>query len=238
MQTARDGSASGTYHSLNIYLLSLLVNEHLILITSPRKKHAVKKQPPKTNFARLLRVNKQFNADAKTVFYSLNSFAVGNGPFGLTTQENLHALRAFITRVPAICIRRITQVHFEINVIRVSHWASPTWYRVPKSGVKDLESISRALVKHFKGLESLIVGFKPYRQLLPKSNWQIYAPVSQVLGGDLAGVAKAIRVVLKHPNLNFVRVQERPGMDIGGFGEKFFGDEPKVTKEVVKMPGN
>jgi hypothetical protein len=85
----------------SIYEL-LLVNEHPIPITSPRKKHAVKKEPPKTNFARLLRVNKQLNAEAKTVFYSLNSFVVGNGPFGLTTEENLHALRAFITRVPAI----------------------------------------------------------------------------------------------------------------------------------------
>jgi hypothetical protein len=225
----------------DIYEL-LLVNEHPIPITSPRKKHAVKKEAPKTNFARLLRVNKQFNAEAKTVFYSLNSFVVGNGPFGLTTEENLHALRAFITRVPAICVRRITRVHFEINVMQVKDWSSNFYnYRVPDSSVKDLESISRALVKHFRGLESLIIGFKPYRQYSYDSlgpNWRSSFQASKSIEGDLASVAKAVRVVLKHSNLKFVRFQERPCMGIDEFLEKFFGDEPKVTKEVVKTPGN
>jgi hypothetical protein len=226
----------------HIYEL-LLVNEHPIPITSPRKKHAVKKELPKTNFGRLLRVNKQFNTEAKTVFYSLNSFVVGNGPFGLTTQENLHALRAFITRVPAICVRRITRVHFEINVIRITDWSNNVYnYRVRDSCVKDLESISRALVKHFKSLESLIIGFKPYRHQYgydyPNLNLPSIAQVSKPIEGDLASVAKGVRVVLKHPNLKFVWVQERPGMGIDEFLEKFFGDEPKVTKEVVKTPGN
>jgi len=225
----------------HIYEL-LLVNEHPIPITSPRKKHAVKKEPPKTNFARLLRVNKQFNAEAKTVFYSLNSFVVGNGPFGLTTQENLHALRAFISRVPGICISRISQVHFEINVIRILDWSNHVYnYRVRDSCVKDLESISRALVKHFTGLESLIIGFKPYRghqygHDFANLNWQSSAQVYKSIEGDLASVAKGVRMVLRHPNLKFVRFQERPGMGIDELLEKFFGDEPKVTKEVVKTP--
>jgi len=225
----------------HIYEL-LLVNEHPIPITSPRKKHAVKKELPKTNFGRLLRVNKQFNTEAKTVFYSLNSFVVGNGPFGLTTQENLHALRAFISRVPGICISRITQVYFEINVIRIRDWSNNVYnYRVRDSCVKDLESISRALVKHFKGLESLIIGFKLYRYYgyhFSDLNRQSSAQVPKPVEGDLASVAKAVRVALKHSNLKFVRFQERPGMGIDEFLEKFFGDEPKVTKEVVKTPGN
>jgi hypothetical protein len=225
----------------NIYEL-LLVNEHPIPITSPRKKHAVKKELPKTNFGRLLRVNKQFNAEAKTVFYSLNSFIVGNGPFGLTTQENLHALRAFISRVPGVCISRISEVHFEINVIRITDWSTHVYnYRVRDSCVKDVESISRALIKHFRGLELLIIGFKPYRghqyaEDFPNLSWQSFAQASQLIEGDLAGVAKGVRVVLKHPNLKFVRFQERPGMGIDEFLKKFFGDEPKVTKEVVKTP--
>jgi hypothetical protein len=220
----------------------LLINEHPISITSPRKKRAVKKELPKTNFGRLLRVNKQFNAEAKTVFYSLNSFVVGNGPFGLTTQENLHALRAFISRVPGICISRISQVHFEINVIRITDWSNHVYiYKVQDSCVKDIESISRALVKHFRGLESLSIGFKPHRGYLynhdlPSPNWQSNAQVSQSLEGDLASVAKGVRVVLKHPNLKFIRFQERPGMGIDEFLKKFFGGEPKVTKEVVKTP--
>jgi hypothetical protein len=141
-------------------------------------------------------------------------------------------------------VRRITRVHFEINVMQITDWSSnyPN-YRVRNSCVKDLESISRALVKHFRGLESLIIGFKPYRQAVNSydflgPNWRSLFQVSKSIEGDLASVAKAVRVVLKHSNLKFVRFQERPCMDIDEFLEKFFGDEPKVTKEVVKTPGN
>jgi hypothetical protein len=213
-----------------------LVKEHPIPITSPRKKHTVK-QPPKTNFARLLRVNKQFNAEAKTVFYSLNSFIVGNGPFGLTTQENLHALRAFTSRVPGICVARITEVYFEINACQTMDWRHlVSWYRVRDCSIKDLESISRALVKHFKGLESLIIGFKSYEQYHgePPPRW-IGSRVGQPIKGDLTSVAKAIGLVLKHPNLKTVRFQERRSMNIDPFLEKFFGDEPKLRKEAVKL---
>lgn len=64
-----------------------LVKDHPISITSIRNRR--KNEPPSTDFGRLLRVNKQINSEAKTVFYSLNTFAVGNGWWGSRKEENL-----------------------------------------------------------------------------------------------------------------------------------------------------
>ena len=53
----------------HVYELLLVSQDH-IKINSPRNRR--KQQPPRTNFGRLLRVSKQINAEAKTIFYSLN----------------------------------------------------------------------------------------------------------------------------------------------------------------------
>jgi hypothetical protein len=56
----------------------LIVHEDPIPIVSPYKKHILKKQEY-SHFASSLRVDKQFNPEAKTVLYARNKFVIGNG---------------------------------------------------------------------------------------------------------------------------------------------------------------
>jgi hypothetical protein len=82
----------------------LVMHDEPIPIASPRKKHILKKQKH-SNFASLLRVDKQFNQEAKTLFYARNTFVMGNGHWCSTVQANVQALKEFIRRVPGLhCI--------------------------------------------------------------------------------------------------------------------------------------
>jgi hypothetical protein len=138
----------------NIYEL-LLVKEGCIAITSPRNRR--KKVPPKTNFGCLLRVNKQINSEAKTIFFSRNKFAIGNGRWGSREQVNLHALKAFTSRVPKACIAMIAKIEIDMYFQLRWHWswvgASSTIYYAFSSDALELQSVARAVLKYFKGVE-------------------------------------------------------------------------------------
>ena len=56
------------------------------------------------------RVNKQINQEAKALFYSRNTFIIGNGYWGSTTYPNVQALKEFIKRVPKDCLALIRNV--------------------------------------------------------------------------------------------------------------------------------
>jgi hypothetical protein len=58
-----------------VYKLLFVSNTNL-RVSSPV--HRRKRRPPQLDFTRLLLVNKQINAEAKTIFYSLNTFIIGN----------------------------------------------------------------------------------------------------------------------------------------------------------------
>lgn len=70
----------------------LLVNRRIV-ISSPLNRR--KKSLPRTNLGCLLRVNKQIHAEAKTIFYSRTTFALGNERWGSREETNLHALHVF-----------------------------------------------------------------------------------------------------------------------------------------------
>jgi hypothetical protein len=138
----------------------LFVSRPGVVISSPLNRR--KRHPPQLDFTRLLLVNKQINAEAKTIFYSLNNFVIGNKDWGSTVQANLHALKAFISSVPKACISIISTVTVEMRFCRhVSGWAfastgytnDPPTYVVIDEDLLQLRSIAHSLLKHFVGVE-------------------------------------------------------------------------------------
>jgi hypothetical protein len=107
-----------------IYSL-FVIDDKPLPIQSPRRRNVINKELTNKNFGRLLCVNKQFNAEASAMFYSKNTWVVGNGAYGLTIQTNEHGLKMFNSRVSAqnkACIKKIIM---EIHC-RPHPWVSPS----------------------------------------------------------------------------------------------------------------
>jgi hypothetical protein len=119
---------------------------------------------PTANFLNLLLVNKQTHIEACTVFYSLNTFSIGNGDYGSSRDTNVHGLKSFIRRVPARYIHCIS--HLKIFFYLRKMYTIPAPNLGPQtyvvnygicstSDASDVQAIARAVVKHFKGVEKL-----------------------------------------------------------------------------------
>ena len=110
----------------------------------------------------LLRLNKQINAEASTIFYSKNKFVLGNGAWGSTSLPNVHGLKAFLGRVPNKYLAHITEVTVEVHcrkyyrseVRNGFYWAPAHHDTVHELGTlndaANLHFVSRALGKLFK----------------------------------------------------------------------------------------
>jgi hypothetical protein len=143
-----------------IYKL-LFVSSSEIVISSPLNRR--KRRPPRLDFTRLLLVNKQINAEAKTIFYSLNTFVIGNRDWASTEQANLHALKAFTSRVPKTCISIIPNITVQMRFYRqlprtwvvgpTGSTMTPAVFQVDEKDVVQLQSVARSLVNHFTGVE-------------------------------------------------------------------------------------
>lgn len=94
------------------------------------------------------------------MFYTLNTFTVGNGIWGSKTDANLHGLRHFITRVPENHRCGIEKINFMIHARRVYYEQK---FRVEMRfefgtavDATTLHMISRALRHHFKSLKVVV----------------------------------------------------------------------------------
>jgi hypothetical protein len=144
-----------------IYELLVIKNDP-ILVCSPRRKHVVNREFTSRSFAALLRLNKQINAEASTIFYAKNRFVFGNGTWGSTSVPNAHGLKAFLDRVPKKYLVRIEDVLVEVHCRQNYHSAATGGFRwIPTHGhnvwrfgsmndATSLHSISRALGKLFE----------------------------------------------------------------------------------------
>jgi hypothetical protein len=193
-----------------IYVLIVKKNEG-ILVCSPRRKQPVKNRPVSENIIPLLLLNKQINNEASAVFYSSNTFIFGNGNWGLRSQTNLHAFKAFVSRVPAKSISRIRKV-----VIQIHFWHDFKTYVCPTVALESiideptLYSLSHALVKRLTGLETLIYVAKksdlskiisrqiPYCNIFVPPDW---------IG---LGVEDSVEIMTRHPTLKVIATQKDP----------------------------
>ncbi|KAE9366901.1 hypothetical protein N431DRAFT_487371 [Stipitochalara longipes BDJ] len=180
-----------------VYKLLFVSNINL-RICSPL--HRRKRQPPQLDFTRLLLVNKQINAEAKTIFYSLNTFIIGNRDWASREQPNIHALKAFISRVPKACISIIAKITIEMRFYRqlgrtwvigpIGWMMSPPTYQVNGEDVVQLQSLARSVVKHFTGVEFIEIS----TGLSPPAD----------LRGDYGRAVKAVGKMLTLPNLKLM----------------------------------
>ncbi|KAE9367071.1 hypothetical protein N431DRAFT_385248 [Stipitochalara longipes BDJ] len=217
----------------NIYDL-LIVHDWPIPIASPRKKHVLRRQAH-SNFACLLRVNKQINLEAKTMFYARNEFIIGNGHWGSTTQANVQALKEFIRRVPKYCVSHIQNVALDIYLVR--GYDRPSMYhKIRNEETSQLETISRALVRYFKGLERVTVAILPLAGFYRDR----YDLKQEDLGGDIEAVAKPLRRLLAMPSLRelYFQIQSARNMKtlVDAVAEGKEGAKDKI--KMVNRSGN
>lgn len=190
----------------------LLVQHSAIPICSPRRLWAMNRNSTTAtaNFFRLILVNKQIHNEACTLFYSLNSFIIGNGNYGSSMETNIHALKSFTRRVPAqyiACISRLTILMYLRNIFytaapNLGPWTSVTKYGIcSTSDASDLQAISRGVVRHFKGVESVVL------------NPCVGGPQRSFDGeprlcreGSIEEITKAVKLLLKHPKLKEMEV--------------------------------
>jgi len=102
----------------------------------------------------LFLVNRQIYQEVASIFYGNTTWLVGNGKWGSTTVTNVHALRAFISQVPARHLALIKSVIFQIHT-RASGASGGVLSLGTALDASALHTICRALVKHFPGIKTL-----------------------------------------------------------------------------------
>jgi hypothetical protein len=196
-----------------IYSL-LLIQGSPIPICSPRRwvmnEHST---TPTASFHNLMLVNKQIHAEVYTAFYSYNTFSIGNGDYGSSRETNMHGLKSFIRRVPAQYIHYISKLTILTYLRKMYSTPAPSlgpFTYIMKYGIctitdaKDIQVITRAVVKHFKGvkvlsLEPCIGG--PERQHDDEPRVCRERSVDEI--------AEAVKILLKHPKLEKLNVVRR-----------------------------
>jgi hypothetical protein len=144
------------------------------------------------------RVNKQINQEAKALFYSRNTFIIGNGYWGSTTYPNVQALKEFIKRVPKDCLALIRNVALYTYLARGYNRPS-MYHKIRKEETSQLETISRAMTKYFTGLERVSATILPLSVVAYRS--YTFEIKHEDIGGDIEAVAKPLRRVLAMPSL-------------------------------------
>jgi hypothetical protein len=224
-----------------VYRLAL-VNEHPVAIASPCPKHKysgltcphrgrIRIDQPK-NFANLSRVSKQVNAEACTVFYSLNTFLVSNNSddYHPPHLANFHGLQAFKARVPVQKIGLIRQIHCAMH-IPVEHSSTSSRrdeWKVNEQSLADIRSMGRSLEKYFCGVES--VRFIVLGHFYGEEDVSVYRILPR--NDAVLGVAWPVKRILKLEKLKEVRYHQSTLQRLPELVEKTLKKEPKARREI------
>ena len=91
------------------------------------------------------------------IFYAVNTFTFGNGPYGSKLCPNLHGLRHFLKRAPKNHLSGIEKVNVLLHCRTVTHVSSHLDNDIgTMTDVKDLHSTVQALAKHFTSLKTIV----------------------------------------------------------------------------------
>jgi len=136
-------------------------------------------------------------------------------------------LKEFIRRVPKDCIALIHKI--ELDICLVPSYIRPS--RVRKEDISQLEAVSRALTKHFQGLESVsaaMVNISTFRDTESRE-WLRYP-----IHGNVGVLAKPIRKILTLPALKQLYFKYESSPDIKTLVEAIL-EGKEEAKDKVKM---
>jgi hypothetical protein len=173
-----------------------------------------------TFFACLLRANKQINFEGGVIFFSRNTFIVGCGHWRDPQQANLHGLMAFIARVPKKFISLIQRVELDI-LCHPTPTPSPWWfyeYNLPNPAARDVQTISKQLLKHFTGVKDILVAAVDHQRYENLENWdRILANRSKFGQYIIDVISGALQMLLALPCLEKLRfnADSTPGGPLG-----------------------
>ncbi|KAH7400213.1 hypothetical protein BKA64DRAFT_744850 [Cadophora sp. MPI-SDFR-AT-0126] len=99
-----------------IYKL-LVLSPRSYATTSPRNRRQRRTEPHKPSaHTSIFLVNKLISTESRTIFYTYNVFAVGNGRWGSRTEANLHGLMEFVRLVPGMFVKMAKLLEMKIKV--------------------------------------------------------------------------------------------------------------------------
>ncbi|CZT04574.1 uncharacterized protein RAG0_10997 [Rhynchosporium agropyri] len=180
----------------NMIYKQLIVSKKTIQICSPLKRHRRRYHSERLNFAAIMLVDKDIHEEVRGLYYTLNTFAVGNNLWGSTSFANLHGLNAFMKLAPKQHLAQIQNIEINLCAELVPHWARPElFYCHDELDGKRLMSICRILLKHFRGLRHVVIkacemDMKPVTSGKDKR----MRPIVQQ--GDWENAGKALRLLL------------------------------------------
>jgi hypothetical protein len=221
----------------------LLVQEVPIRIASPRSR-TLRDLMFSSARASILYVNRQIHAEAIRLFYSANTFVVGNGPVDSTQHENEQGLISFVNHVPSHLVTSITKITLVIH-LRPSEFISilfpalraairsprreaiPTHYGLGTPGdAADVWHISQLIVKHFKSVKSVGIDWV-YAEKSPER--------AHILSraATVAGLANAIRLLMKLPQAREIHFWDEKNLDLRKILDRVLKEELETGREVT-----
>jgi hypothetical protein len=194
--------------------------------------------------ASILYVNRQIHAEAIRVFYSANTFIVGNGKGGSTQNENERGLISFVNHVPSHLVTSITKIILVIH-LRPSEFVSipfpalraairapmrepiPTHYGLGTPGdAADVWHISQLIVKHFKSVKSVGIDWV-YAEKSPERAHKLSRAAT------VAGLANAIRLLMKLPQAREIHFWDEKKLDLQKILDRILKEELETGREVT-----
>ena len=221
----------------------LLVQEVPIRIASPRSR-TLRDLMFSSARASILYVNRQIHAEAIRLFYSANTFVVGNGPVDSTQHENEQGLISFVNHVPSHLVTSITKITLVIH-LRPSEFISilfpalraaiqaprrepiPTHYGLGTPGdAADVWHISQLIAKHFKSVKSVGIDWV-YAEKSPER--------AHILSraATVAGLANAIRLLMKLPQAREIHFWDEKNLDLRKILDRVLKEELETGREVT-----
>jgi hypothetical protein len=165
------------------------------------------------------------------MFYAVNTFVIGNGPFGSKSVTNLHALKAFINRVPAKHLSGIRRVGIEIHTRRCTRFPDTYCFGTPIDA-KNLHSIARALAKHFKSLE---VAEFSYTRTGPY--WYEHESGPRLTGVPLTReLTTMVRTMLKNGSLANITACSMDDIDMKPVADEILKSTPAAENILKVLP--
>jgi hypothetical protein len=225
-----------------IYRL-LLVQEVSIHISSP-KSRTFRDLMFSSARASILYVDRQIHAESIRIFYSANTFIVGNGQLGSTQHENEHGLISFVNHVPSHLVTSITKIILVIHlrpsgIVAIPFPALRAAIRAPRrepipmryglgtpSDAADVRHISQLLVKHFKSVISVGIDWVYAEKRLERAHRLSRA-------ATIARLTNAIRLLMKLPQAREIHLWDEEKLDLQKILDSVMKEELETGREVT-----